>query len=77
MHDMIIRNGTVVDGTGAPARRVDIAVKDGLIADIADKIEADGAREVDAGGLLVTPGWVDIHTHYDGQATWDDVAWPS
>ena len=77
MHDMIIRNGTVVDGTGAPARHVDIAVKDGLIADIADKIEADGAREVDAGGLLVTPGWVDIHTHYDGQATWDDELGPS
>ena len=77
MYDLIIRGGMIVDGTGAPARRGEIGVKDGLIAEVSDKIDADAAREVDADGLLVSPGWVDIHTHYDGQATWDDELGPS
>ena len=77
MLDLIIRGGTVVDGTGAPARKADVAVSDGKIVEVADRIDAEAAREVNADGLLVTPGWVDIHTHYDGQATWDDELGPS
>jgi N-acyl-D-aspartate/D-glutamate deacylase len=75
-YDVVIRGGSVVDGTGAPARPADVAIKDGVIAEVgavADK----GAQEIDAGGALVTPGWVDIHTHYDGQATWDTQLAPS
>ena len=77
MLDLIIRGGTVVDGTGAPARKADVAVSDGKVVEVSERIEADAAREVNANGLLVTPGWVDIHTHYDGQATWDDELGPS
>ena len=67
MFDLIIRNAMLVDGTGAPAREADIAIKDGLIADIccAGTIESTADTEIDARGDLVTPGWVDIHTHYD------------
>ncbi len=74
--DLVIRSGTVVDGTGAPARTADVAVRDGSIVEIGS-VDARGARTIDADGLLVTPGWVDIHTHYDGQATWDDRLQPS
>lgn len=77
MLDLIIRNGTVVDGTGGPARQADVGVLDGVVVEVAEGIEADTRREVNADGLLVTPGWVDIHTHYDGQATWDDELGPS
>ncbi len=77
MADLIIRNGDVVDGTGAPARRADVAVTDGRITEVADRVDGTAAREVDAEGLLVTPGFVDIHTHFDGQATWDPVMAPS
>src|SRR5207244_226709 len=76
MHDVVIRAGTVVDGTGAPARTADVAVGDGVITAVG-RIDERGRREVDADGLLVTPGWVDIHTHYDGQATWDPDVTPS
>src|SRR5438067_4907592 len=76
MHDVVIRAGTVVDGTGAPARTADVAVDDGVITAVG-RIDERGRREVDADGLLVTPGWVDIHTHYDGQATWDPDVTPS
>ncbi len=75
MHDLVIRGGTVVDGTGAPSFTADVAVSDGRIAEVG-KVGA-GKREVDATGLLVAPGWVDIHTHYDGQATWDANMTPS
>jgi N-acyl-D-amino-acid deacylase len=75
MHDLVIRNGTVVDGTGGPVRSADLAVDDDQITDIGDV--GKGRREIDADGLLVTPGWVDIHTHYDGQATWDPDVTPS
>jgi N-acyl-D-aspartate/D-glutamate deacylase len=76
MHDLVVRNGTVVDGTGAARRQVDVAIDDGLITALEPK--AGRARhEVNAEGLLVTPGWVDIHTHYDGQATWDTAMTPS
>ncbi len=76
MHDLVIRGGTVVDGTGAPARVADIAVDGARIAAVG--VVADGAREtLDARGLLVTPGFVDVHTHYDAQATWDAELAPS
>jgi N-acyl-D-amino-acid deacylase len=76
MHDLVIRGGTVVDGTGAPARVADVAIDDGLISQVG-AVSSAGKREIDATGLLVTPGWVDIHTHYDGQATWDSYLSPS
>ena len=74
--DLVIRNGTVVDGTGSPARRADVAVTDGRISAVGEVPER-GERELDATGLVVTPGWVDVHTHYDGQVTWDDVLAPT
>ncbi len=77
MHDLVVRGGTVVDGTGAPAREADVAVDDGKISAVGDLAGSGASRSIDAEGLLVTPGWVDIHTHYDGQATWDDVLAPS
>ena len=75
-HDLVIRNGLVVDGTGAPQRRADVALDGDRITAVAPRCAA-GRREIDAEGLLVTPGWVDIHTHYDGQATWDPDMTPS
>ena len=80
MSDLIIRNGTIVDGTGVPAFVGDVAIINGLVSAVGrpGTVDAvDGAREIDAEGLLVTPGWVDIHTHYDGQATWDSVLAPT
>ncbi len=74
--DLIIRNGTIVDGTGAPRFTGDVAIRDGLIAQVGE-VRGDAAEEIDAAGLLVTPGFVDIHTHYDGQATWDQEMAPS
>ncbi len=77
-HDLLIAGGTVVDGTGEPARRVDIVVDDGLITAVVDPgTVTDAIDTLDASGLLVTPGFVDIHTHFDGQATWDDELAPS
>jgi len=76
MHDIVIRNGTIVDGTGAPAFTGDVAIDGGTIAQVGGKA-GPGKREVQADGRLVTPGWVDVHTHYDGQATWDPVLAPS
>ncbi len=76
MFDLIIRGGRIVDGTGAPAFVGDIAVKDGRIAAVGT-VEGSAKQEIDAHGLLVTPGWVDMHTHYDGQATWDPYLTPS
>src|SRR5580698_9505731 len=72
----VIRNGTVADGQGGPLREVDIAVANGRIAAVG-RIDGAGAEEIDAKGLLITPGFVDIHTHYDGQATWDSRLAPS
>ena len=77
MHDLVIQGGTVVDGTGAPARTADVTVSDGRITGVGDHRGERATRTVDADGLVVTPGWVDIHTHYDGQATWDEVLAPS
>jgi len=75
-HDLVIRNGTVVDGTGAPARPADVAIDEGRIS-IVGMVEGTGREEIDASGALVTPGWVDVHSHYDGQATWDPELAPS
>jgi N-acyl-D-amino-acid deacylase len=76
MHDLVIRNGALIDGTGAPARTADIAIDGGVITAVG-VVSESGVREIDASGLLVTPGWVDIHTHYDGQVTWDPYMTPS
>ena len=76
MHEIVIRGGTVVDGTGADRVSADVAIDDGVITAVG--VVADtGTREIDAEGLLVLPGWVDVHTHYDGQATWDAELAPS
>jgi N-acyl-D-aspartate/D-glutamate deacylase len=74
--DLVIRGGTVADGTGDELKEADIAVQDGRIAEVG-RVAGAGREEIDARGLLVTPGFVDIHTHYDGQATWDDRFSPS
>jgi len=76
MFDLVIRNGTVIDGSGAPRKVADVAVQDGRIAAVGPKLGA-ARREIDAAGLIVAPGFVDIHTHYDGQATWDPFLTPS
>jgi len=76
MHDLIIRGGTVVDGTGAPARKADIAIKGDRIVAVGTDV-GQGKREIDATDRLVSPGWVDVHTHYDGQVTWDPHLTPS
>jgi N-acyl-D-aspartate/D-glutamate deacylase len=75
-YDLVIRGGTVADGTGSGTREADIAVKGGRIAAVG-KVAGRGTEEIPARGLLVTPGFVDIHTHYDGQATWDSRLQPS
>ena len=76
MYDLIIRNGTVIDGTGADRKAADIAIANGRIMKVGEVLE-HAENEIDAKGKLVTPGWVDIHTHYDGQATWDPILAPS
>jgi N-acyl-D-aspartate/D-glutamate deacylase len=74
--DLVVRHGTIADGTGSAPFEGDVAIANGRIAAVG-RVEGTGAEEVDARGLLVTPGFVDIHTHYDGQATWDDRLAPS
>jgi len=74
--DLVVRGGTVADGTGGPLYEADVAVKDGRIAAVGT-VAGTGVEEIDARGLLVTPGFVDIHTHYDGQATWEERMQPS
>ena len=76
MHDLVIRNGTIVDGTGAAAFAGDVAV-DGGVSSAVGRGDAPGREEIDATGKLVTPGFVDVHTHYDGQVTWDPTLAPS
>ncbi len=75
-HDLVIRGGTVIDGTGAPRRTADVAVTAGVVTEVG-RVDGTGRREIDADGALVTPGFVDIHCHYDGQATWDERLQPS
>jgi N-acyl-D-aspartate/D-glutamate deacylase len=76
MHDLVITGGNVVDGTGAPARLADVAISDGRVTEVG-RVDGPSRRTIDADGLLVTPGFVDIHTHYDGQITWDPLLTPS
>jgi len=76
MHDIVIRGGTVVDGTGGARRTADVAIAGDRIAEVG-RVDGPARREIDADGLLVLPGWVDVHTHYDGQATWDPDLTPS
>src|SRR5215475_10562540 len=75
-YDIVIRGGTIMDGNGGAPFTGDVAVQDGKIAEVG-KIASRGREEIDADGLSVTPGWVDIHTHYDGQAMWDSHLAPS
>jgi N-acyl-D-aspartate/D-glutamate deacylase len=74
--DLIIRGGEIIDGTGAPGQHADVAISDGRIAAVG-RVDGSATRTIDADGRLVTPGFVDIHTHYDGQATWDQRMIPS
>ncbi len=76
MLDVLITGGRIVDGTGGPAFSADVGIKDGVIVEIGT-ITEDAVQVIEARGALVTPGWVDVHTHYDGQVTWDDVLEPS
>ena len=76
MHDLVIRNGTVIDGRGGRPELADVAVDDGRITAMGT-VHDPGSEELDATGLAVTPGFVDIHTHYDGQVTWDPLLTPS
>ena len=76
MHDLVIRGGSVIDGSGSPAREADVAVDAGRISRVG-AVPARGREELDARGLVVTPGFVDVHTHYDGQVTWDPYLSPS
>ena len=78
MHDTVITGATLVDGSGAPARPADVAVDGDRIVAVTEPGQAGaGRRTIDAAGLLVTPGFVDVHTHYDAQATWDPYLTPS
>ena len=72
--DVLIRGGTLVDGTGSRPVSGDVAIAGNKIVEVGGKIEASGAEVIDADGAVVAPGWVDIHTHYDGQVAWDDVS---
>jgi N-acyl-D-aspartate/D-glutamate deacylase len=74
--DLVVRGGSLLDGTGAPARTADVGIRDGRVAEVG-RISGRGRRELDAAGALVTPGFVDIHTHYDGLATWSNRMAPS
>ena len=76
MHDLVIRGGTLIDGSGDERRLADVAVDGDRIVEVGD-VAGRGRREIDARDQLVTPGWVDLHTHYDGQATWDPILAPS
>ncbi|MEM7466564.1 MAG: amidohydrolase family protein, partial [Pseudomonadota bacterium] len=76
MHDLIIRDALIVDGTGAPAQNGDVAIDQNKITAVGGK-QGRAQREINANGLMLSPGWVDVHTHYDGQATWDPLLSPS
>src|SRR6185369_14441180 len=75
-YDLVIRNGTVVDGEGGEPFRADVAISNGLIEKVG-AVKGKGRQEIDAKGCFVTPGFVDVHTHYDGQITWENTLSPS
>ncbi|MCB0994040.1 MAG: amidohydrolase family protein [Acidimicrobiales bacterium] len=75
-YDLIIRGGTVHDGTASPGRTADVAIVDGMVAEVG-RVDGSARSEIDADGAIVTPGFVDVHTHYDGQVTWDPLLRPS
>ena len=75
--DLLISNGLVLDGTGAPARRADVGILNGKIVSIQEQIEEKASRTIDADGLAVAPGFIDPHTHYDAQICWDGALTPS
>jgi len=74
--DILIKNGIVVDGTGAPAKQASIGIAQGKIAEVGN-ISGTAKRTIDAGGLVVAPGFIDPHTHYDAQICWDGATTPS
>ncbi len=76
MYDVIIRNGTVIDGTGSPGQPADVGIKDGKVVTVG-RVDGEAAQTIDATGKLVTPGFIDVHTHYDAQAHWDTTLSPS
>src|SRR3954469_2236967 len=76
MPGLVVRGAQVVDGTGRPASTADVAVDDGRITEVG-KVDGRGHHELDGDGLVAAPGWVDVHTHYDGQVTWDPDVTPS
>ena len=77
MLDYVIKGGTIVDGSGDARRQGDVGVRDGLIVEVGGSITETAREIIDADGAIVTPGWVDVHTHYDGQVSWDEVMDPS
>ena len=76
MHDLVVRGGTVVDGTGADRRVADVAVDNGVVTEVG-RVDGPARRTIEADGALVTPGFVDVHTHFDGQVTWDPDLTPT
>ena len=76
MHDLVIKNACIIDGEGNPATNGELAVKDGRISDVGPAVGA-GREVVDADGLSLSPGIIDLHTHFDAQLTWDPYATPS
>ena len=77
MYDILITGGELIDGSGGPGRSADVGIRNGRIATVGPRLDADAAEVIDAKGCIVTPGFVDVHTHYDGQATWDEMLEPS
>jgi len=77
MGDLLVKGGTVVDGTGGPAARADVRVREGTIVEVGAELRPDGERVLDAAGATVAPGFIDIHTHYDGSMWWDPTVDPA
>src|SRR5215207_4323490 len=77
VYDLVIRGGEIHDGSGGEPFTADVAVKGGTILEVGPNIAGSGREEIDAGGMIVTPGFVDIHSHYDAQVTWEQRLSPS